>query len=160
MSRIINEKGLLFLTRVVLNLSENLGTNKAVEVIKSDPKLYIDLLSEDHFQEVGEKENIQIKKDWSVSDLEELKLTKLQSVILKTILTNKNSLTLDQLEKKLRRKKIEVRSGSMIGGSLAGISKKCESNKMPSIYKSVHGSEGITYSIIPEAEETLKSFLN
>ena len=156
----LNEKGLLFLSRVILNLAETVGKEKAIEVIQKDPGLYIDLLSEDHFQDNYSVPLNLIRKKWSLEDIEKLKLTKLQTAILETIIANKNEATLELLEKELFNQGIEVSNGSMIGGSLAGISKKCESAKLPQIYKSVHGSDGITYSIIPEAKKIIQNFLH
>ena len=93
MSKVINEKGLLFLARLVLNLADSIGKEKAIQVIKNDPNLYIDLLADEHTEDT-EKQVPFSKKKWSKEDLEKLRLTELQTSILETILSNKNSVSL------------------------------------------------------------------
>jgi hypothetical protein len=158
MSRVINEKGLFFITRLILNMSETIGKDRVMDIIKNDPQSLIDLLAEDHFSE-SNVENVNFSKKLSLEDLERLKLTKLQKMILETVLNNQNSVTLNEIEDALKNRGIDVNSGSMIGGSLAGITKKCESSRISNIYKAVHGESTITYSIIPEVKKTLKNFL-
>jgi hypothetical protein len=158
MYRVINEKGLFFLTRLIINMSETIGKERMLDVIKNDPQSLIDILSDDHFSE-SNVESVNFSKKLTTEDLEKLKLTKLQKIILETVLNNKNSVTLNEIELSLKERGIDVNSGSMIGGSLAGITKKCESSKITNIYKAVHGDSTITYSIIPEVKKTLKSFL-
>jgi hypothetical protein len=158
MSKVINEKGLFFITRILLSMSETIGKDRVIDIVKNDPQSLIDLLSEDHFTE-SNIENVNFSKKLSIEDLEKLKLTKLQKMILETVLNNHNSVTLHEIENALKNKGIDVNSGSMIGGSLAGITKKCESSKIMNIYKAVHGDNTITYSITPEVKKTLKNFL-
>lgn len=139
-------------------MSETIGKERMLDVVKNDPQSLIDILSEDHFSD-SNVETVNFSKKLSIEDLEKLKLTKLQKIILETVLNNKNSVTLNEIEQTLKERGIDVNSGSMIGGSLAGITKKCESSKIMNIYKAVHGENTITYSILPEVKKTLKNFL-
>jgi len=166
MARLIKDKGVVALAKIILNLAEQTGYDSALKIIESSPSVFIDLLSNKNL--LSEKlENAGVPKrvitKWNSKTVEEniekLKLTPYQALILFSILKHKNSATLSNLIKEFEKREISVGTGSMIGGSLAGISKKCVSYGIPKVFKTIKGKDNQDiYSIVPSEESTLKVF--
>ena len=165
-SRLIKDQGVVALARIILNLADQAGSEAAMKIIESSPNVFIDLLSNknlisEKLSDMGVPKRIisQWNKDNAEENIEKLKLTKYQSIILFSILKNKNSATLEDLIKEFEDRNIEVGTGSVIGGSLAGISKKCVSCGIPKVFKTVKGKDNNDiYSIVPIDENVLKVF--
>lgn len=165
-SRLIKDQGVVALARIILKLAEQTGSEAALQIIESSPGVFIDLISNknlisERLQELGvpKKITIQWNKDNTEENIEKLKLTKYQSIILFSILKYKNSATLEDLIKEFENRQIEVGTGSVIGGSLAGISKKCVSCGILKVFKTVKGKDNDDiYSIVSVDENTLKVF--
>lgn len=166
MARLIKDKGVIALAKIVLNLAEQTGYENALKIIESSPSVFVDLLSNKNL--ISEKlADIGVSKriisTWTKENVEEnierLKLTPYQALILFAILKYKNSATLSDLIKEFEKRKIEVGTGSMIGGSLAGISKKCVSYGIPKVFKTIRGKDNTDiYTMVPAEEATLKLF--
>lgn len=162
----IKDKGVVALARVILNLAEQTGSKAALNIVENSPRVFIDLLSNKNL--ISEKlESIgvpnEIVSTWTEENTEEnienLKLTSYQALILFSILKYKNSATLLDLISEFEKRKITVGTGSMIGGSLAGLSKKCVSYKIPKFVKTIKGKENTDiYSIVAPNAPTLKVF--
>ena len=166
MARLIKDKGVVALAKIILNLADTAGSSNALKIVESTPSVFIDLLSNknlisDRLEDLGvPKKTLQ---KWSKNNVEEniekLKLTPYQALILFSILKHKNTATLQNLIDEFEKRKINVGTGSMIGGSLAGISKKCTSYGIPKVFKTVKGKDNLDiYSIVPGEENTLKVF--
>jgi hypothetical protein len=159
----INENGILFIAKTILGLAETVGIIKARKIIENQPNLLIELLGEEdvlNTQHHSEQINPWNKRN-TKKYLQRLKLTKYQTLILKTILEQDNKATLTDLEKAFEDKGFTVKNGSMIGGSLAGITKKCESYLIPPIYESQHLQDGeISYSVVKGAKSILPELLH
>ena len=166
MARLIKDKGVVALARIILNLAEKTGCKNALKIIESSPSVFVDLLSNknlisESLSNIGVPSKVIAKwtKDNAEENIEKLKLTPYQALILFAILKNKNSATLEDLIKEFGKRNIEVGTGSMIGGSLAGISKKCASYGIPKVFKTFKGKGNQDlYSIVPAEETTLKVF--
>lgn len=165
MGMIVNQEGIKFLAKSVLSLAEQFGLQNALKIVETQPDLFIELLEENHIQSKGNsKSNLISSVRWTAENAEHyiknLKLTNCQSLILKTIINNNNCATLDELQESLKKSGMVVNTGSMIGGSLAGITKKCESYNIPTIYTTDHSNDQIRYQIVPEAKDLIPKFLN
>jgi len=166
MARLIKDKGVIALAKIVLNLAEQTGYENALKIVESSPSVFVDLLSNknlisEKLSEIGIPKKVIAKwtKDNAEENIEKLKLTAYQALILFSILKYKNSATLEDLIKEFEKREITVGTGSMIGGSLAGISKKCVSHGIPKVFKTIRGKDNQDiYAIIPEEESTLKVF--
>jgi len=164
MARLIKDKGVIALAKVILNLAEQTGYKYALDTIESSPSVFVDLLLNKNLISEKLSENKTSKKtiaNWFkqnvVSNIEKLKLTPYQALILFSILKYKNSATLSDLIGEFEKRKIKVKTGSMIGGSLAGISKKCVSYGISEVFKTIKGKNNQDiYVIIPTAESTLQ----
>lgn len=166
MARLIKDQGVVALAKIILNLAEQAGSEAALRIIESSPNVFVDLLSNKNLisekltdMAVPKKIISQWSKETAEENIEKLKLTKYQSIILFSILNHKNSATLEDLIKEFESRQIEVGTGSVIGGSLAGISKKCVTCGIPKVFKTVKGKDNTDiYSIVPVDENTLKVF--
>ena len=166
MARLIKDKGVIALAKIVLNLAEQTGSENALKIIESSPSIFVDLLSNknlisEKLAEIGVPKKI--ISSWTEENVEEniekLKLTQYQALILFSILKYKNAATLKDLIKEFKKHKIKVGTGSMIGGSLAGISKKCVSYGIPKVFKTVRGKDNLdVYTMVPLEETTLELF--
>jgi len=166
MSRLIKDQGVVALAKIILNLAETAGSANALKIVESSPGVFIDLLSNKNL--ISEKlENLgvpqKIISEWSRNNveknIEKLKLTPYQALILFSIIKYNNSATLDNLISEFEKRDINVGTGSMIGGSLAGISKKCVAYGIPKVFKTVKGKDRTDiYSIVPSEVDTLKVF--
>jgi len=166
MSRLIKDQGIVALAKIILNLAETAGSANALKIVESSPGVFIDLLSNKNL--ISEKlENLGVPQkvltQWTRNNveknIEKLKLTPYQALILFSILKHKNSATLENLIEEFEKREINVGTGSMIGGSLAGISKKCVSYGIPKVFKTIKGKDNNDiYSIVPAEESTLKIF--
>lgn len=166
MSRIIKDQGVVALAKIILKLAEQTGSEAALKIIESSPEVFINLLSSknyisDNLTDLGVPKKVisQWNKENAEENIEKLKLTKYQSIILFSMLKHKNAATLADLIKEFENRNIEVGTGSVIGGSLAGISKKCVSCGIPKVFKTVKGKDNLdTYSIVTVDENTVKVF--
>lgn len=103
---------------------------------------------------------LELTKDFFFKKIKEVNLTFYQKIILKEILEKENHITLNELEQKLKEKNIDVTTGSVIGGSLAGISKKCERENLPRLYDIINNSNSEKeYTIIPQVKDFLTEYL-
>ena len=166
MARLIKDQGVIALAKIVLNLAEQTGYENALKIIESSPSVFVDLLSNknlisDKLESIGVPKKIIMAwtKENTEENIEKLKLTQYQALILFSILKHKNSATLPDLVNEFETRSITVGTGSMIGGSLAGISKKCTSYGIPKVFKTIKGKDNQDiYSLIPSEEATLKVF--
>jgi len=166
MARLIKDNGVVALAKIILNLAEQTGYDSALKIIESSPGVFVDLLSNknllsEKLESAGIPKRIITK--WTKKNVEEniekLKLTPYQALILFSILKHKNSATLTDLISEFEKREISVGTGSMIGGSLAGISKKCASYGIPKIFKTIKGKKNQDiYSVIPANKDTIDVF--
>ena len=163
MSRLIKDNGIIALAKMIVNLTEQVGGVATIEIVKGSPKTFIDLLANKNL--VSEKlEDVGVPKGfisiWSKKNtgdnIEKLKLSEYQAVLLSAIIKNNNSATLDELKKEFKKRKINVGTGSMIGGSLAGITKKCTAYGIPKVFRTTKGKDNQDiYSLIPTEKDIL-----
>ncbi len=165
-SRLIKDEGVVALARIILNLAEQTGSEAALKIIESSPGVFVDLLANknlisERLQDLGVPKKIIAKwtKENTEENIEKLKLTQYQALILFSILKYKNSATLEDLKKEFENRKIEIDTGSVIGGSLAGISKKCDAYGIPKVFKITKGKDNKDiYSLVASDEATTSIF--
>ena len=174
MARIIKEEGVVALAKIILNLSEKEGRKNTLKIVESSPSVFLDLiasknLSSHNIKGTGLTDSVITK--WSANNVEEniekLKLTPYQALILFSILKYNNKATLSNLISEFEKRDIEVGTGSMIGGSLAGISKKCSAYHIPKVFKTIKGKDNLDiYSVLSEKpaltifKKCLKQFID
>jgi len=92
--------------------------------------------------------------------LTKLNLSDFQLEILEAILSSKNPVSLIYIKDFFKRKKNYIKSGSSIGGSLAGITKKCRNYVIPLVVLKVEDDGGKeVYSISPNLTSNLEKFI-
>jgi hypothetical protein len=129
---VIEVRGLEAFATLIITLYESLGSvSKVKSFINNNPETLKDVL----FQGSKEIKLTSDSKDfpWDKKIIKKLDLTDYQVLILNTILNKKNVATLSQLEIEFKNKQIDISTGSVIGGSLAGITKKCHREKVPNL---------------------------
>jgi len=166
LSRLIKDNGIIALAKLILNLADQTGKENTLKIIENSPGVFIDLLSNKKL--ISEKlEDIDLSKriipTWTKDNIDEniekLKLTSYQALILFSIIKYKNSATLSNLIEEFEKNKISVGTGSVIGGSLGGISKKCTAYGVPKIFKIIKGKDNQDiYSIVFSDSAFLKIF--
>lgn len=171
--RLVTEKGLQQIVTLVYKFKDVLPETDFQRVMYSDISFFFNLLAdnENNFCYTESLPGIKIEspiKNWSeknyVSYLDSLALTSIQEAILSGI-ASKDNISLSNLEKYLQKKGLTVKSGSMVGGSLAGITKKCEAYRIPQLFiikrviSSNNSKNETCYAIVPSAKEYLAKYL-
>lgn len=138
------KKDVLELSRIIRELNKKIGKKKTVEVIFKE-LFCIDETTTD------------LQKSWELNQIQEvfdcLRPTKYQSAILKFIYKNNNAISISNLEAEFAKEGINIATGSVIGGSIAGISKKCKKLKIPNIIKIRKVQGEYNYSLIPKIRD-------
>lgn len=92
--------------------------------------------------------------------LNKLKLSDFQLEILKAVLSSKKPVSLHHIKDFLKEKKISASNGSQIGGSLAGITKKCLSYSIPLVVLKIEDHLGKdAYTLSPKLATNLEKFI-
>jgi len=178
MNRVLKLEGIYPLLQVYQKLESHLGKDKLLEMAKNDPNFFFDFLPNnekfvvnlDSYLENFKTQNVVIEKkirNWTEktasSLIEELALTALQKNILINIFEKKGNAIIDFLIEKNRhlfpdiKRKKGRKEGSVIGGALAGLSRKCSSKDIVCPYASEKDNkETIRYFIVEEAEVMIK----
>lgn len=154
-----NDGGVSAFVKLVLAMNKKMGKKKTMELVEENPNVFKELIYSQ--SDSDRKTVIDAVKAWESKNIEEillrLRLTSYQNLILEFIFKNKNEITLDNLEKEFSNIGMDISTGSVIGGSIAGISKKCERLRIPVIIKIVKSGKGkYIYSLVPEVYEHLK----
>lgn len=171
--RLVTEKGLQQIVNLVYKFKDVLPETEFKRVLYFDISFFFNLLTDNetnfcYTESLPGTKVLKPIKNWSetnyVTYLDSLALTKIQETILRGI-SSKDNITLPNLEKFLQKKGITVKSGSMIGGSLAGVTKKCEAYRVPQLFLinkvmlSDNSRNETCYSIVPAAKEYLIKYL-
>lgn len=153
--------GMSAIANLVLAMDKKFGKKKTLEMIDENPNVFEELLSKENSKKaLTELLNNLDSKNIQVF-LEKLKLTSFQEAILEFIVKNNNTISLDSLEKEFLAIGTNIGTGSVIGGSIAGISKKCARLKIPLIIKITNGGKGkYTYSLLPDVFKHLRKQKN
>ena len=173
MNKLIKEEGLASLVKIIFVFEKNFGKKKLLDIIANNPSNLLELIDEQYILDKNSKEVLKFKTDvkeafpikWSKVNakkhLDRYKLTHTQRVIMGIMLNSKNKASLDNLKEGCKKKGIDVGTGSVIGGSLAGLSKKSVSYGIPEIYETFQDKDGFEkYGITPEALDFVESYLN
>ena len=170
MSKLLRESGLVSLLKLVFTFEDNVTRKKLIAMAENDPSLILGFLDK-HIVEMDIKEIDEraistklLDKEWleekTKDYLDRLKLTRYQVLILKAILKHENKASLEEIEAELKGSGIEITTGSAIGGSIAGITKKCNAYKIPTIFKSKHYNSGdIKYFVVDSAKKGIETYL-
>ena len=173
MSILLNEKGIIPLLKMISSFEKIMGKKKVLELLENSPRTILELLEPSCIcvdeRDIVNGKLIQKNREslkWAEDNFEnyinKLKLTNFQTIILKALLACK-TLTLEELEKEFKVKGIDITTGSMIGGSLAGITKKCETYDIPDLIlsrKTNVGAYRYTLTLDKNLKSKLESFLN
>jgi len=153
-----------FLTSMIISYANQHGLDEALARITDAPDLFLDVVRLNLEKKSPRTANLnQLKKVlsvWSAANAEEyiekLKLTQYQALTIYTIHKQSNKASLDDIKKAFKKQGIAADNGSMVGGSLAGLSKKCDAYGIPKLIKSVKGSNSQDmYSFIPKNKRTV-----
>jgi len=158
-------EGVGYLTAMIISYAQQHGTEEALTRITEGPSIFLDLvklnLEKNLSEEVKKSQLSKVLDAWSTLNTEEyiekLKLTRIQAITLHTIYKNKNQASLADIKKVLKRQGYQTaKNGSMVGGSIAGLSKKCEAYGIPKLIKTTKGpnSQDI-YSFITKSKKVL-----
>lgn len=149
---IITRRGLISFAKIVLTLYDSLGnSSKVIMTIEKNPNSFRDLLLQ------NKTEIILSDFSWNSTIFKNLNFTEFQEVVLKVILLKKNKMTLYELEEEIKKSNFDIKNGSSIGGCIAGITKKCNTRKIPS---KLLRSKNYKYSIDEQAIVPLKRYFN
>lgn len=168
MGKLLKQEGLASLVKLIFAFEKQLGKKKVMEMAKSNPGFLLELVDDTAVIDKGKKDissKGEIVGKWTKADakshLSSYKLSNVQRALLEVMISSDNKATLSELEKGCKDKGIKVNTGSVIGGSLAGLSKKSASYGLPEIYEASQGKSGEKeYNIVPEALEFVEEYLN
>jgi len=147
-----------FLTSMIINYANQHGLEEALSRITDAPDLFLDVVRlklERKSPKTSQLNRLEkVLSVWGANNaaeyVEKLKLTQYQALTIYTIHKQKNKASLDDIKKAFKKQGIDADNGSMVGGSLAGLSKKCEAYGIPALIKSVRGSNSQdVYSFVP-----------
>lgn len=171
MSILLKETGIIPLLKLITSFEKIMGKKKVKELLKTSPQTLLELLDTNLIYLNEDEASGKLKKEtpWSKEKFEEyfnkLNFTRYQTIILKMLLKRNSPVTLKELEKEFKENGIKVNTGSMIGGSLAGITKKCKAYAIPTLILSKKTNVGeYKYSVtlnkilIPKLKEHLKQY--
>ena len=171
---LLKETGIVPLLKLIKSFEKVMGKRKARELLETSPQTLLELLEPsciciDERNVVNGKislknrENLKWSEDNFDQYLNKLKLTSFQTIILKSLVQSNKPTTLKGLEDDFKVKGIDITTGSMIGGSLAGITKKCKAYDVPELILSRKTNVGeYKYTLVLEKDlrEKLKETLS
>jgi len=162
---IINQKGIVFLAKLIIRLYKSLGEEDTLKTIENDYELFSGLLSPNHLEDTISNNKFETKEavldPLKIPDIvKKLKFTKLQTILLKTIINNNNKIALTEIEREFSKRGFDVSTGSVVGGSVAGISKKCSKHHIPMLVDAVKQNGDIYYSLNPNVADDIGNYLN
>jgi hypothetical protein len=140
-TRLLTEKGFFKLLALIYKFKTQFPEQDFKKILTSDTNFFFNLLSDNDtyfcYTNTLPKTKENVIEDWAEDNytiyFKKLALTQMQILLLKGILSG-DTITLFDLEKFLQKNRIKVKTGSMVGGSLAGISKKCTAYKIPQLF--------------------------
>jgi len=169
---LLKENGVPALLKLIEAFKKNIGKIKTGKLLKDNPKMFFELLNSDCVIDTGTKETVKGKGkpksvqsllNWDDTNYNEnyrgLKLTKCQKIILLSILKSNKSPTLDQLKESVEKKGIKIDNGSIIGGSIAGITKKCRAYNIPEIFQNNPGDYKYSLNLSNNLKDKIKTIL-
>jgi hypothetical protein len=156
--------GVYALYKLLKEFEKSQGEQVLAQNLKTQPQLYLDFLKKLNRRFVVENQSP--RGDWSADKfgqfMELLNLTRFQRSILRILVTNKVIAIEDLREKIEKEYKIKIRIGSQIGGCIAGITKKADSEGIPrfiDIQKLGIGIYKYSLSFDPKLREMLSKLL-
>jgi len=99
-------------------------------------------------------------KDNAFDYLKQLNLSEFQKDILRALVSSGKPVSLNYIKSYFENNNNYIENGSRIGGSLAGLTKKCQNHMIPLIvHKNLNKNKDIVYKISPTLLPYLKEFL-
>ncbi len=164
--KVLKLEGLYTLIEVYRKLSNEFGEEKLLTIVKNNPQFLFDILGDKYVVDLEQHiENLKIElpkrkvivwtEENTVSLIKDLDFTPLQANILMAI-HDKKEVNIDYLIDKCRKlfpdssRKKDRKEGSVIGGALAGLKRKCMSKNIVVPYESIKNEDGILYYTLRE----------
>ena len=156
--------GVYALFKLLKEFEKSQGETVVSQTLKSQPHTYLELLKKLNRRFVVENQSA--RGEWSPEKfgmfIELLNLTRFQRSILR-ILVEQKVIAIDTLREKIEKDyKITIRNGSQIGGCIAGVTKKADSEGIPrfiDIQKLGIGVYKYSLSFDPKMRELLRTLL-
>ena len=166
-----NNASLLKLVILLVALKDSYGPEWVFQTAETNPTFFRGLFTPEELailKILGNLETSLNKKDltWTDSNaaafVGKLNISKMQAILIQTMgrKNDNKGVTLEELEKEFKSKGIEIHTGSMIGGSLAGITKKCNSYELPQVFRNFKDDKDVTRYCLKEDAKIILKYLN
>jgi len=160
MQKVLKLEGLHHLIKIYRRCVKEFGEEKILSIIENKPHVFFDFLNEDFIIDLDHFNGSPKLIMWTEENvsflIEELDFTILQANILITIYEKKEPILIDYIIEKCRNlfpdndRKKGRKEGSVIGGALAGLKRKCLSKNIEIPYESSEDENGVLKYFLKE----------